>query len=134
MSTKVNKTYIQETNEEKNSTNETSVPFSFYSQINWLTLDVDHINLFPRLHHVLIYIGWVIITRFTHTRRRIKVYRNSTSSSLCSCLRRLFAYIVTVIVIATVAKKPRTLHIICDAERERRSCEASAKARISKPV
>lgn len=63
-----------------------------------------------------------------------ETYCNRGSPSPCNILSCLFAYIVKEIVAATDAANPRTLKMICGAERKWSSCEASAKVRIKIPL
>lgn len=66
--------------------------------------------------------------------KKLDYLNNDSSSSLCNSLSRLLAYTVTTMVVATVTQNPRTLRMICGADRDRFSCEASAKVRINIPL
>lgn len=63
-----------------------------------------------------------------------EAYCTSSSSSFCNTLSCLLAYIVKNIVAATDPQKPRTLKMICGAERKCFSFDASAKVRIKIPL
>jgi len=64
----------------------------------------------------------------------VDYYCNNGSSSLCNSSSRLLAKAVMKMVVATVMQKPATLRIICGADRECFSCEASANVRIKIPL
>lgn len=63
-----------------------------------------------------------------------EAYCSSSSSSFCNTLSCFLAYTVKNIVAATDPQKPRTLKMICGAERKCCSCDASAKVRIKIPL
>lgn len=83
--------------------------------------------MYPHAHSLgLASLVWCLKCFFT--------YCNSISSSLCSSLSFLLAYTVKNIVVAAAAQNPKTVKIICGAERLCCSCEASASVRIRIPL